>query len=187
MGGTFDPVHHGHLLCAEEARWRFSLDEVVFMPAGVPWQKEEVTSAEDRFLMTLYATGPNEHFAVSRLEIDRDGPTYTLDTLRSLRAFYGEEVELYFITGTDAVAQILTWKEPEAVLREARLIAANRPGYPLSDVDEEYRGRIEVMEIPALAISSTEIRQRVRNGQPINYLAPATVVDYIEERGLYRT
>lgn len=185
MGGTFDPIHHGHLICAEEARWRFSLDEVIFMPAGVPWQKDEVSSAEDRYLMTLYATGSNEHFSVSRLEIDRAGPTYTLDTLRALHSFYGDGVDLYFITGTDAVAQILTWKEPEAVLAEARLIAANRPGYPLSEVDEEYRERIEIMEIPALAISSTEIRQRVHSGQPIIYLTPAPVVEHIYERGLY--
>lgn len=187
MGGTFDPIHNGHLVCAEEARWQFGLDEVIFVPAGHPWQKREVSPAEDRYMLTLFATAPNEHFSVSRIEIDRGGPTYTLDTLRALRSFYGKEVELFFITGADAVLQILTWKDPDAVLAEAQLIAASRPDYDLSKLDKgRFNGRVSVMQIPALAISSTDIRGRVAEGRPIRYLVPREVARYIEERGLYR-
>jgi nicotinate-nucleotide adenylyltransferase len=188
MGGTFDPIHNGHLVCAEEARLQFRLDEVVFVPAGAPWQKQGVSPAEDRYLLTMIATASNCHFSVSRIDIDRGGPTYTVDTLQAFRAFYGEEAELFFITGTDAVAEILTWKDPEAVLDQAHFIAANRPSYSLSDEHRElFRDRVSVMEIPALAISSTDIRQRVAEGRTIRYLLPREVRDFIVERGLYRT
>lgn len=188
MGGTFDPIHNGHLVCAEEARMQFRLDEVVFVPAGAPWQKRDVSPAEDRYLLTMLATASNCHFSVSRIDIDRGGPTYTVDTLRAFRAFYGEQAELLFITGTDAVAEILTWKDPEAVLDEAHFIAANRPSYSLSDAPRElFRDRVSVMEIPALAISSTDIRRRVAEGRTIRYLLPREVHEFITERGLYRT
>jgi nicotinate-nucleotide adenylyltransferase len=188
MGGTFDPIHNGHLVCAEEARMQFRLDEVVFVPAGAPWQKRDVSPAEDRYLITMLATASNCHFSVSRIDIDRSGPTYTVDTLRAFRAFYGEGAELFFITGTDAVAEILTWKDPEAVLDEAHFIAANRPSYSLSDEHRELFGdRVSVMEIPALAISSTDIRKRVAEGRTIRYLLPREVREFIAERGLYRT
>jgi nicotinate-nucleotide adenylyltransferase len=188
MGGTFDPIHNGHLVCAEEARIQFSLDEVVFVPSGNPWQKSGVTAAEDRYLLTVLATSSNESFSVSRIEIDRGGPTYTIDTLRAFRGFYGEKAELFFITGTDAVAEILSWKDPEAVLEEAHFIAANRPGYTLNKSSEElFGGRVSVMEIPALAISSTDIRRRVAEGRPIRYLVPREVREFVEERNLYRT
>jgi nicotinate-nucleotide adenylyltransferase len=188
MGGTFDPIHNGHLVCAEEARMQFRLDEVVFVPAGAPWQKRDVSPAEDRYLLTMLATASNCHFSVSRIDIDRGGPTYTVDTLRAFRAFYGERAELFFITGTDAVAEILTWKDPEAVLDEAHFIAANRPSYSLSDRHRELFGdRVSVMEIPALAISSTDIRKRVAEGRTIRYLLPREVREFIEQRGLYRT
>jgi nicotinate-nucleotide adenylyltransferase len=189
MGGTFDPIHIGHLVCAEEARWQFGLDEVVFVPAGQPWQKREVTPAEDRFLLTVLATGRNPHFSVSRLEIDRTGPTYTLETLRTLAEFYaptGVEAELYFITGADAVLEILTWKDSERVLETARFIAATRPEFDLGKLDlGRFGDRVSVIEIPALAISSTEIRRRVREGGPIQYLVPPEVAAYIAERHLY--
>jgi nicotinate-nucleotide adenylyltransferase len=164
MGGTFDPIHNGHLVCAEEARLQFSLDEVFFVPSGRPWQKRDVSPAEDRYLLTMIATSSNCHFSV-----------------------YGDDVELFFITGTDAVAEILTWKDPEAVLDEAHFIAANRPSYSLSDEHRKlFRDRVSVMEIPALAISSTDIRRRVAEGRTIRYLLPREVREFIEERNLYR-
>jgi nicotinate-nucleotide adenylyltransferase len=190
MGGTFNPIHIGHLVTAEEARYAFSLSEVVFVPAGSPWQKEReaVAGAEHRYLMTVIATASNPHFRVSRMEIDRGGPTYTIETLRGLRDELGD-VELYFITGADAILQILSWKDPEEVLREARFIAATRPGYDLDRLEKElpegFGDRVHVLEIPALAISSTDIRLRVRDGRPIRYLVPEGVAGYIETNGLY--
>lgn len=187
MGGTFDPIHHGHLVCAEEARHRFDLEEVIFIPTGQPWQKSATTSVEDRYLMTMIATSANESFSVSRIEIDRPGPTFTLDTLRAMRGFFGDEAELYFITGADAVLEILTWKQPDEVMTLARFVAATRPGYELGKLrDSELSGSVIVMPIPSLEISSTQIRQRVRDGLPIRYLTPSKVVTFIDERGLYR-
>jgi nicotinate-nucleotide adenylyltransferase len=190
MGGTFDPIHHGHLVAAEEARWQFELDQVLFIPTGRPWQKPVgVSPAEDRYLMTVIATASNPAFTVSRLEIDHQGSTYTIDTLRRLRAGLPEGSRLFFITGADAVLQILTWKEPDQVLAEAELIAATRPE---SDLDSLVRqvpgatGRVHRMEIPALAISSTDIRARVARGAPVQYLVPDGVAHYIQKNGLYR-
>jgi nicotinate-nucleotide adenylyltransferase len=190
MGGTFDPIHVGHLVTAEEARTAFALDEVIFVPAGMPWQKTErqVAAAEDRYLMTVIATATNAAFTVSRVELDREGPSYTIDTLRALAEAHAG-AQLYFITGADAILQILTWREPEAVLRQARFIAATRPGYDLDRLEKELphglEDRVQIMEIPALAISSTDIRRRVREGRPISYLVPAGVAEYIRKRGLY--
>ncbi|HEY7280659.1 MAG TPA: nicotinate-nucleotide adenylyltransferase, partial [Actinomycetota bacterium] len=133
MGGTFDPIHHGHLMAAEEARWQFELDEVVFVPTGQPWMKSErrVSPPEDRYLMVVIATSANPRFMVSRLEIERDGPTYTVDTLLAISAERGD-VDLFFITGADAMLEILQWKDPEGALDLAHFIAATRPGYDLS-------------------------------------------------------
>jgi nicotinate-nucleotide adenylyltransferase len=190
MGGTFDPIHHGHLVAAEEARWQFQLDQVLFIPTGQPWQKPVgVSPAEDRFQMTVIATASNPAFAVSRIEIDHPGPTYTVDTLQWLRSELGEHTRLYFITGADAVLQILTWKDREEVLALAEFIAATRPGYDLAKLAERLPGsreRLHPMEIPMLAISSTEIRARVARGAPIRYLVPDGVVQYVAEHGLYR-
>lgn len=183
MGGTFDPVHNGHLVCAEEARCQFELDAVIFVPAGNPWQKPEVSSAEDRYLMTVLATASHENFSVSRIEIDRTGPSYTLDTLRVFRGFY-DDAELFFITGADAVAEILSWKDPEAVLSEAHVIAATRPGYDIRNLGP-LREKVSTMPIPALAISSSDIRARVASGKPVRYLMPREVAQYIATRGLY--
>ena len=190
MGGTFNPIHIGHLVTAEEALVAFALREVVFVPAGQPWQKDraDVAPAEDRYLMTVIATASNPHFRVSRMEIDREGPTYTIETLRRLKGELGD-VELYFITGADAILQILTWKDPEEVLTEARFIAATRPGYDLDrlekELPEELEDRVHILEIPALAISSTDVRHRVRDGRPVRYLLPEGVARYIEKNGLY--
>jgi nicotinate-nucleotide adenylyltransferase len=191
MGGTFDPTHHGHLLTAEEARWQFELDEVVFVPTGRPWMKEnrEVSTAEDRYLMVVIATSANPRFSVSRLEIEREGPTYTVDTLRSLRDQHAEDVELFFITGADAMLEIFQWKDPEEAFVLAHFIAATRPGYDLAAFERgapTEHPKVTVMPIPALAISSSDIRERVRKGQPIRYLVPEGVQTYIEKAGLYR-
>jgi len=190
MGGTFDPIHHGHLLTAEEARWQFELDEVVFVPTGRPWMKQdrEVSPAEDRYLMVVIATSSNPRFSVSRLEIEREGPTYTVETLRTLREEYADAVDLFFITGADAMLEIFQWKDPEEALREAHFIAATRPGYDLAAFEggaPSSHPRVTVMSIPALAISSTDIRQRVREGRPIRYLVPEGVQTYIEKASLY--
>ena len=191
MGGTFDPIHHGHLVAAEEARWHFDLEMVLFLPTGQPWQKPVgVSPAEDRYQMTVIATASNPAFAVSRVEIEHPGPTYTVDTLRRLRAELGESTRLYFITGADAVLHILTWKDRDEVLGLAEFIAATRPGYALARLSDLMPGlseRLHPMEIPMLAISSTEIRARVARGAPIQYLVPDGVVRYVAERGLYRS
>jgi nicotinate-nucleotide adenylyltransferase len=191
MGGSFNPIHIGHLVTADEARYTFELDEVVFVPAGRPWQKDagDVAPAEHRFMMCVIATSPDPTFRVSRIEIDREGPTYTLDTLHALKAERPRD-ELFFITGADAILQILTWRDPEAVLREARFIAATRPGYDLDRLEKELpeglEDRVAIMEIPALAISSTDVRLRAREGRPTRYLVPAGVAEYIEKNELYR-
>ena len=190
MGGTFDPIHLGHLVAAEEARWQFGLDRVVFVPAGRPWQKPVgVTPAEDRYLMTVIATASNPAFTVSRLEIDHPGPAYTVDTLRRLRAEQEDGTRLYFIIGADAVLQLLTWKEPDQVLAQAEFIAATRPSFDLERLVSKVpgaAGRVHRMDIPALAISSSDIRARVARGAPIQYLVPDGVARYIHEHGLYR-
>lgn len=186
MGGTFDPIHNGHLVCAEEARHQFHIDRIIFVPAGRPWQKAGVSPAEDRYLLTMLATASNPNFAVSRLEIDRGGPTYTLDTLKVFRRFY-PEAELFFITGADVVAEILSWKDPEAVLSEAHFVAASRPGFELADLGVCLPdSRVSLMQIPALAISSSGIRARVAQGRPVRYLMPTEVAEYIAAHGLYR-
>jgi nicotinate-nucleotide adenylyltransferase len=190
MGGTFDPIHLGHLVAAEEAHWQFGLDRVVFVPAGRPWQKPVgVTPPEDRYQMAVLATASNPAFAVSRLEIDHPGPTYTVDTLRRLRTEQADGTRLYFIIGADAILQLLTWKEPDQVLAQAEFIAATRPGFDLDRLVSQVpgaAGRVHRMEIPALAISASDIRGRVARGAPIRYLVPDSVARYIDEHGLYR-
>lgn len=191
MGGTFDPIHYGHLVTAEEARVQFDLDKVLFVPAGQPPHKDrpDAAEAEDRYLMTVLATTGNRAFGVSRTEIDRSGPSYTVDTVRELHQTLGPDLELFFITGADAVWEILTWREPEEVVGLARFIAATRPGYPLDRfhelAEQGIAGRVTIMEIPALAISSSDIRRRVREGRPIRYLTPDPVATYVVKNGLY--
>jgi nicotinate-nucleotide adenylyltransferase len=186
MGGTFDPVHHGHLVAASEVAERFGLDEVVFVPTGRPWQKSdrEVSEAEDRYLMTVIATASNPRFSVSRIDIDRDGPTFTVDTLTDLHAERGDGVELFFITGADALAQILSWQRAEQAVGLAHFVGVTRPGHVLADPGLP-DGRVSLVEIPALAISSSDCREGVGRNQPIWYLVPDGVVQYIAKRGLY--
>jgi len=190
MGGTFDPIHYGHLVTAEEALHQFELDEVLFLPTGQPWMKEHerVSPAEDRYLMTVIATASNPRFRVSRLEVDRDGPTYTVDTLRSLRAEAGDGADLFFISGADAILEIFQWKDPGELFELAHFIAATRPGYDIAGLEAQavVRPGITVMNIPALAISSTDVRARVAVGRPIRYLVPEGVNSYVQKAGLYR-
>ena len=185
MGGTFDPIHHGHLVAASEVQARFDLDEVVFVPTGQPYEKGKVSPAEDRYLMTVIATASNPRFHVSRADIDRDGPTYTVDTLRDMRAVFGSDAELYFITGADALARILSWRDALEMLTMAHFVGVTRPGFDLSD-DHLPADSVTLVEVPAMAISSSACRERVALGQPVWYLVPDGVVQYINKRGLYR-
>ena len=184
MGGTFDPIHNGHLVAASEAAAAFNLSEVIFVPTGEPWQKtRKVTKSEDRYLMTVVATASNPRFKVSRVDIDRAGPTYTIDTLRELHELH-PDADLYFITGADAIAQILSWRDVDQIWGLAHFVAVSRPGHQMT-LPEHPEGAISVLEIPALAISSTDIRQRVSAAKPVWYLVPDGVVQYIAKHQLY--
>jgi nicotinate-nucleotide adenylyltransferase len=186
MGGTFDPIHHGHLVAASEVAVLFGLDEVVFVPTGQPWQKSSrlVSPPEDRYLMTVIATASNPRFTTSRVDIERGGPTYTIDTLTDLQR-QRPDAELFFITGADALEQIVGWRDNQRLFELARFIGVTRPGYQLADHDLP-EGRVSLVEVPALAISSTDCRERVGRGMPVWYLVPDGVVQFIEKRGLYR-
>lgn len=189
MGGTFDPIHHGHLVAASEVQSWFDLDEVIFVPTGEPWQKadRDVSPAEHRYLMTVIATAANPRFEVSRVDIDRSGPTYTIDTLRELTALH-PDADLYFITGADAMAALLTWQDHEELFKLAHFVGCTRPGHELTDGSLEGlpKDRITLVEIPALTISSTDCRHRVESGEPVWYLVPDGVVQYIGKHELYR-
>lgn len=193
MGGTFDPLHYGHLVAAEMARTEFKLEKVIFIPTGSPPHKmgRPITSPEARFEMVKLATQDNSSFEVSRLEIDRVGYSYTVDTLCDLHSLYPES-EIYFITGSDAFREIFTWKDAESILELSHFIGASRPGFDtaeflqeLRDEHPEFYERMHLLEVPALAISSTDIRSRVRKGQSIRYLLPEPVRLYIEKERLY--
>ena len=188
MGGTFDPIHHGHLVAASEVQAWFDLDEVVFVPTGQPWQKADrvVSPGEHRYLMTVVATASNPRFTVSRVDIDRGGPTYTIDTLRDLAAVY-PDAELFFITGADALGEIFTWRDAERLFELAHFVGCTRPGYEtdpslLAGIPTE---RLTLIEIPALAISSSDCRERRIAGEPVWYLVPDGVVQYIAKHDLY--
>jgi nicotinate-nucleotide adenylyltransferase len=187
MGGTFDPIHHGHLVAASEVAQFFTLDEVVFVPTGQPWQKDDrkVSPSEDRYLMTVIATASNPRFSVSRIDIDRGGPTYTIDTLRDLRAERGKEAELFFITGADALSRMMSWQDVNELFELAHFVGVTRPGHRLTG-DGLPEDRVSLLEVPALAISSTDCRQRVAHGQPIWYQVPFGIVLNIAKRRLYR-
>ena len=191
MGGTFNPIHNGHLVAASEVAHRFALERVIFTPSGQPWHKDQsqIASAEDRYLMTVIATAPDARFEVSRVDIDRTGPTYTVDTLHDLdqqfRAdFPQDEAEWYFITGADALADIVGWRDPEQILAQAHLVGVTRPGHTLTDPGLPH-GSVTLVEVPALAISSTDIRSRVNEGAPIDYLVPEGVAHWIAKHHLY--
>lgn len=192
MGGTFDPIHYAHLLIAEDVRQRFDLQRVLFVPSGNPPHKTdgEVTPAEDRYIMALLATSDNPRFGVSRMEIDRAGPSYTIDTIRELKSELGEGAEVFFVTGADAILEILAWHEPDAIIDEARLVAVPRVGFDLGSLDETLgsgrASKVEIIDAPLADISSTTIRRQVSSGRSVRYMTPGPVIDYIEKRGLYR-
>lgn len=194
MGGTFDPIHNGHLVAGSEVADLFDLDVVVFVPTGQPWQKKDkkVSPAEDRYLMTVVATASNPRFLVSRVDIDREGDTYTVDTLHDMRRTY-PDAELFFITGADALEKIVTWRDWESMFDLAHFVGVTRPGYALPSGESELgplqaevdAGRLSLVDIPAMAISSTGIRQRAEQGRPVWYLVPDGVVQYITKHGMY--
>lgn len=187
MGGTFDPIHHGHLVAASEVAHHFNLDEVVFVPTGRPYQKDDlrVSAPEDRYLMTVIATASNPRFSVSRVDIDRPGPTFTIDTLHDISEQYGSDTDIYFITGADALAAILSWRDADELFELAHFVGCTRPGHTLRDPGLP-EGKVSLIEVPALSISSSECRERVAAGDPIWYLVPDGIVQYINKRGLYR-
>lgn len=188
MGGTFDPIHYGHLAAASEAAFQLGLDAVAFVPTGEPWQKDDqhVTAAADRVEMTARAIAPDPRFFLSHVDVDREGPTYTVDTLRDLAAHF-PSAQLHFILGADALAGLGSWKDTAEIFRLARLVGVSRPGYPLqtSEFDQEEE-RVQLVEAPGLAISSTDCRDRVARKAPLDYLVPPAVQEYIAHRGLYR-
>lgn len=190
MGGTFDPIHYGHLVTAEAARASFNLDKVVFVPSGRPPHKKDkvISSTKDRYIMTMLAVATNPWFEVSRVEIERQGFSYAIDTVSSFNEFYGHDVELYFITGADAILEILSWKNVNKLIEMCHFIAATRPGFNLEatkHLPPEILKKISFMEVPALAISSTDIRNRVKESRPIKYLLPEAVERYIYKNQLY--
>lgn len=190
MGGTFDPIHYGHLVTAEAARTRFRLDQVVFVPSGRPPHKSNgTTDASDRLVMTQMAIVTNPGFSLSDIEARREGYSYSIDTVREFFDIYGPELELFFITGADAILSIPTWKDAADLLNMCTFIAASRPGFDLAELNKlplAWLERIRLFEIPALAISSTDIRRRVKQGDSIKYLLPEPVEHYILRYGLYR-
>lgn len=194
FGGTFDPIHLGHLILAEEARWALGLDRLLLMPAAQPWRKSErvVTPAAHRLAMVRAAVADDPYFDVSTVEMDRGGPTYTVETLAALRAELGPEPELVFILGEDALLDMPNWRDPAGIVRLARLGVAARGGSPAADLAAlertlpGIRERVSVIPMPEIEISSTGVRRRVREGGSIRYLVPRAVAAYIAEHGLYR-
>lgn len=185
LGGTFDPIHQGHLVAAATVHHRLGLDDLLFVPTGQPWQKQDraVTAAEHRYLMAVLATDRSP-FSVSRVDIDRPGPTFTTDTLQDLHAHH-DPADLFFITGADSLAGLPTWREPEKILRLAHMVGVTRPGHPMAATGLP-SSAATILEIPSLPISSTMCRDLVARGEPIDYLVPAAVVEYIDKHHLYR-
>jgi len=187
MGGTFDPIHMGHLVAASEALALFELERVLFVPAGQPWQKATYSEAEDRYLMTVLGAAPHAHFEVSRIELDRAGPTYTADTMQLLNDFYEGTCALFFIAGADAVLRLGTWEKLDNLAELADIIAVSRPGFDLDQLEPRAGWpKVHPLIIPDVGVSSSEIRERVRKGLPIDFLVPAEIVAYVKEHGLYR-
>lgn len=186
MGGTFDPIHLGHLVAGSEALHRFELDRILFVPAGEPWQKDRYSDPEDRYMMTVLASEGHHCFSASRIELDRKGPTYTADTVDEVSAFYGGGTELFFIAGADAIQKLGSWKHLDRLTDSVEMIAVSRPGFDLSELAPEPGWpRLHILEIPPMGVSSSEIRERVRQGRPIDFLVNPAVHAYIRRKGLY--
>jgi len=196
MGGTFDPIHQGHLVTAEAARSEFDMNKVVFVPSGKPPHKKglNISNKEHRYIMTVLATSANPYFEVSRTEIDRSGESYAIDTVRYIRSKLQPDCELYFITGADAIMEIVTWKDVEELFGDCTFIAATRPGFNLGKMNQQLSKKISKanlakiipLEVPAMAISSTDIRERVKNRHTIKYLLPESVENFIQKNDLYQ-
>lgn len=194
MGGTFDPIHYGHLVIAEAVRSKYNMDKVIFVPSGCPPHKNcsNVSSAMDRYTMTALATATNRYFDISTVEIDRSGKSYTYDSLIEFKKKYPKH-DIYFITGADAIKDITTWYNYEKLLEMCYFIAATRPGYTLSNLknkelqmlSKKQLENIEIIEVPGIEVSSTDIKRRVRENKSIKYLLPETVEDYITKYDLY--
>lgn len=194
MGGTFDPIHYGHLIVAETVRDKFNIEKVLFIPTGIPPHKQGVTDSEQRYIMTVLSTTTNPYFDVSRIEIDRKGYSYTIDTLLELKESVSKDCIIYFITGADAVHEILTWKDPEALLSICEFIAVTRPGYnknklfgEVKNIQAQFESKVHFLEVPSLDISSSDIRRRVQTGMSIKYMVPEPVEGYIYKFNLYKT
>ncbi len=186
FGGTFDPIHIGHLVAASEVLHAFELDRVMFVPTGQPWQKTALSDAEDRYMMTLLAAQEHSGFVVSRMELDRRGPTYTADTMQELRSFHGHDVELFFIGGADAIAKLETWVGVERLAHLAEVIAVTRQGFHLDAANDAATfPKVHVFETTPVGVSSTDVRRRVSQGWPIDFIVPRDVISYIREHGLY--
>jgi nicotinate-nucleotide adenylyltransferase len=192
MGGTFDPIHYGHLIIGEEPRRRFGLEKVIFVPAGDPPHKKDydVSAKEHRYAMTVLATASHPDFECSRMEMDRPGPSYSVDTIRQIKRDYGTDMQVYFITGADAILEILTWHEHDKLKSLCKFIAATRPGYDLDElkhrVPKDYLDQTVFLEVPGVHISSTDLRARIAEGEPIKYMVPESIEAYILKSGLYR-
>lgn len=195
MGGTFDPIHYGHLFAAEASRAEFGLSKVIFIPAGSPPHKQSqiISHSEHRYHITALAISSNPDFEVSRLEVDKSGITYTFDTMKNLKSIYGEDTAIYFITGADAMLDLLTWYKIGELLTLCKFITVTRPGYnyqeleqKIEEISSNYGGEILCLEVPLLEISSTDIRERIKNGKTVKYLLPEEVETYIYENGLYK-
>lgn len=193
MGGTFDPIHTGHLVIAEAVRMEYLLDKVLFIPSASPPHKQDscVTDAQARYTMTILATNSNPYFFVSDIELRRQGPSYTIDTIKSLIELYGKRTDFFFITGADAIQELPTWKDIDDLLELCNFVAAARPGC-INSIDnivsffgEKGRQRIHQLEAPELEISSTDIRERIRSGKSIKYIVPESVENYLCKEKLY--
>ena len=193
LGGTFDPIHLGHLIIAEEVRQKLSLEEVLFVPTGQPWLKEEanISAAEHRLEMVLLATSSNPHFSVSTIELERTGPSYSVDTIAELKAGLGSRAKLYFIAGQDALSELPRWKSPRRLVEICQVVAVCRPGhgeFDMQSLESVIPGASELImmvEVPQIDISATDIRTRVATGLSIRYLVPDAVGEYIAKQGLY--
>lgn len=196
MGGTFDPIHQGHLVTAEAAQSEFELDKVVFVPSGQPPHKkgQVISDKEYRYLMTVLATAANPYFEVSRTEIDRPGESYAIDTVRYFIKKIPEDCKLFFITGADAIFEIITWKDVDELFQNCTFIAATRPGFNLNQLKKKLLTKLSLqnlekiiaLEVPAMAISSTDIRNRVKSERTIKYLLPESVENFIKKNDLYQ-